>query len=86
MQTQFFKFKSNLHYNVVVTPKQVLAGEFRIRGLAPERHSFEETSQWWRAVGDTESDLSCPGFEPRVSLLLCSPDRLNNWLEIGTKK
>ena len=26
---------------------------------------FEEMSQWWRAVGNTVSDLTGPRFEPR---------------------
>ena len=37
------------------------------RGLEPGQHSFEETSQRWRAVGYTLSDLTGPGIEPRTS-------------------
>ena len=35
-----------------------------LRGLAPEQHSSESTSQRWRAVGDTVSDLTGPGIKP----------------------
>ena len=30
------------------------------------QHSSEETSQRWRAIGDTASDLTCPGIEPHI--------------------
>ena len=36
-----------------ITPKRVTSGGAHLRGLAPELHSSEETSQRWRAVGDT---------------------------------
>ena len=39
----------------------------RTIGLAPGRHSSEETSQRWRVVGDTVFDLTGPGFEPQIS-------------------
>ena len=45
--------KSNLHYTRGITPKRVTSGGTHLRGLAPGRHSSEETSQRWRAVGDT---------------------------------
>ena len=35
-----------------------------LRDLVSGRHSFEETSQRWRAVGDAVSDLTAPGIEP----------------------
>ena len=38
-----------------------------IRGLAPGQHSSEETSQRWRAVGGTVSDLTGPGTESQTS-------------------
>ena len=31
------------------------------------QHSYEKTTQQWRAVGDTTSDLTDPGFEPQTS-------------------
>ena len=38
-----------------------------LRGIAPGEHSCsEETSQRWRAVGDTVPDLSGPGIEPQT--------------------
>ena len=45
--------KSNLHYTRSITPKRVTSGEAHRRGLAPRQHSSEETSQRWRAGGDT---------------------------------
>ena len=35
-----------------------------LRGFAPEQHSCEETSQQWRAVGDTACDLTDPVIKP----------------------
>ena len=35
----------------------------RLRSLAPGPHSTEETSQRWRAVGDTALNLNDPGIE-----------------------
>ena len=49
----FHQNKSNLHYTSGITPKRVTSGEAHLRGLAPGLHSSEETSQRWRAVGDT---------------------------------
>ena len=51
-------FKSNLHYAPGITSKRVTSGGVHLRGLAPEQHSSEETSQRWRDVGDTVSDLT----------------------------
>ena len=45
--------ESNLHYTRGITPKRVTSGGAHLRGLAPGLHSSEETSQRWRAVGDT---------------------------------
>ena len=58
--------KSN-HYIRDITAKRVTSGEVHLRGLAPGQHSSEETSQRWRAVGDTVSDLTDPGIEPQIS-------------------
>ena len=55
---------SNLHYTRVCTPKRVTSCEAHLRDLAPGQHSSEETSQRWRAVGDTMFYLTCPGIEP----------------------
>ena len=46
-------FLYNLHYTRWNTPKRVTSGGAHLRGLAPGLHSSEETSQRWRAVGDT---------------------------------
>ena len=48
-----FKIKSILHYTHVIAPKRVTNGDARLRGLSPGLHSSEETSQRWRAVGNT---------------------------------
>ena len=60
------KKKSNLHYTRGITLKRVTSSGAHLRGLAPGLHSSEETSQWWRAVGDT-ADLTGPGIEPQTS-------------------
>ena len=52
-RTDKIKSKSNLHYTRGITPKRVTSGGAHLRGLAPGLHSSEETSQRWRAVGDT---------------------------------
>ena len=45
--------KSNrLHYAGGITLNRVTSGGDHLRGLAPEQLSSEETSQWWRVVGD----------------------------------
>ena len=59
--------KSNLHYAPSIMSKRVTSGGVHLRGLAPGQHSSEETSQRWRVVGDTVSDLTDPGFEPGTS-------------------
>ena len=59
--------KKNLHYTRGNMPKRVTSGGVHLRGLAPGQHSFEETSQRWRVVGDTASDLTGPGREPQTS-------------------
>ena len=45
--------KTNLHYSRGIAPKRVTSGGAHLRGLASGQHSSEETSQRWRAVGDT---------------------------------
>ena len=45
--------ESNLYYTRGITPKRETSCGANLRGLAPGQHSFEETSQRWRAVGDT---------------------------------
>ena len=58
--------KSNFYYNLDITPKRVTSGGIPLRGSAPAQHSSEETSQWWRLVGDTVSDLTDTGIEPKT--------------------
>ena len=38
----------------------------RNMGLALGQHSSEETSQQWRAIGDTMPDLTGPRIEPEI--------------------
>ena len=46
-------FKSNHHYTRGITSKRVTCRGIHLRGLASGQHSSKETSQRWRAVGDT---------------------------------
>ena len=55
-------------------PKRVASGGTHLLGLPPEQHSYEETSQPWRANGDTVSDLS----GPRIKLQTFRTDISNN--------
>ena len=51
-----------------ITPKRVPSGGTqRLRGLAPGQYRSEETSQRWRAVGDTVFDFTGPVVEPQIS-------------------
>ena len=43
----------NLHYTRGIMPNRVASGGAHLRCLAPGQHSSAETSQRWRAVGDT---------------------------------
>ena len=43
----------NFHYIRRITPERVTSSGANLRCLAPGLHSSEETSQRWRAVGDT---------------------------------
>ena len=42
-------------------------GGVHLGSLAPVQHSFKETSQRWRGVGDTVYDFTCSEIEPKVS-------------------
>ena len=56
---------SNRHYTRGITAKRVTSGGIHLRNLAPGQHSSEETSQRWRAVDDTLSDLTGQVIEPK---------------------
>ena len=58
--------KSNLHYTRGITLKRATSGGAHFRSLAPGQHCSEETSQQWRGVGDTVTDLTSPGMEPET--------------------
>ena len=45
--------KSILHYTRDITPKRLTSGVAHLRGAVLGPHSSEQTSQRWRAVGDT---------------------------------
>ena len=47
------QIKSKLNYTHGISRKRVTSGGAHLRHLAPRLHSFEETWQRWRAVGDT---------------------------------
>ena len=64
-------YKSNLHYTRGITLKRVASGGAYLRSLASGQHNSEETSQRWRTVGDTVSDLTEPGFESQTSRTDC---------------
>ena len=59
--------KSTLYYSRGITPKRVTSGGIHLLGLSPGLHSSEETSQRWRVVRDTVSDLTALGIEPKTS-------------------
>ena len=67
MVTSNTTIKVNLNYTHGITPKRVKSGGAHLRSLAPGQHSSGESSQRWRAVGDTVSNLKVPGFEPQTS-------------------
>ena len=58
--------KSNRHYTRVITPKRVTSDGAYFRGLALGQHSSKETPKQWRAVSDTVSEMTGPGFEPQT--------------------
>ena len=49
-----------------ILQKRVTSGGAHLHDLAPGQHSSEETSQRWRAVGDTVSGLTDPRIEPQT--------------------
>ena len=73
MAAHKFFFKSNLHctpfIKLAAVPKHMVAsGEVRPRVLALGQHRYEETSQRWRAVGYTVSDLTGLEIEPQIAI------------------
>ena len=71
--------KSYPHYTLGVTHKRVTSCGPISAALAPGRHSSEETSQQWRVVGETMSDLIGPGIESQTSHT--NSDVLNHYLK-----
>ena len=57
--------KSLLHSRYYT--KRVASGGAHLRGLTPGLRSSEETSQRWRAVGDTVYDLTGAEIKTRTS-------------------
>ena len=72
MAAHKFIFKSNEIFTVLVSlnslqyRSMVASGGVRPRVLALGQHRSEETSQRWRAVGYTVSDLTGLGIEPQI--------------------
>ena len=72
MAAHKFFFKSNQIFTVLVSlnslqyRSMVASGGVRPRVLALGQHRSEETSQRWRAVGYTVSDLTGLGIEPQI--------------------
>ena len=62
-----FKSKSDLHYTRDIAPKRVTCDGAHLRSLAPGKRSSEETSQQWRIVGDTVSNLTYPRIKPMIT-------------------
>ena len=72
---------SNFYYTYGITPKRVTSGGAHLRGLAPGQYSFEETSERWRVIGDTASDLPGPGNRTptsRTDSIIVLPTELSN--------
>ena len=68
VSTDMLSSKSKLshHYTRGITPKRVTSDGIHLHDLAPGLHSSEETSQWWRVVGDNVSDLTGLGIAPKT--------------------
>ena len=62
--------KSNLPCARGITPRCATSGRAHLRDLAPKQRSSEETSRRWRAVADSESDLTGPVIEPETFALI----------------
>ena len=55
------KIKSSLYSRYSF--KRTMSGGIHLRGFAPRLHCSEKTSQRWRIVGDTVSDMTGPWIE-----------------------
>ena len=58
--------KSNLYYIRAITLNRVTSGWAHLRSVAPGPHSSENKVELWRAVSNTVSDCTGPGFEPQT--------------------
>ena len=58
-------FGVQFYYAHGIAPKYVMTGRVYLCGLAPGQHSFEETSQQKRAVGDIVFDLMTRDSNPK---------------------
>ena len=66
-QKNFFLIKSNLIYTRFIKFAEVpKRGSEQPRGVSPGQCRSEKTSQRWRAVGYTISDLTSLGIEPQT--------------------
>ena len=67
VQVLFKVILPKFHHTRGITRKHVASGAVHLHDLAPGQHSFEKTSQRWRAAGDIVSVLSNPVIEPMTS-------------------
>ena len=78
------KNESNLHYTRGITRKHETGGGAHLRGLAPGLHSSEETSQRWRAIGDTVPIWPTRKSNPRPPApTACTLSNWANGMSIG---
>ena len=77
-----FRKKSNQIFITLTVAKRVTSGGAHLRGSAPGLHSSEETSQRWRAVGDTVPIWPTRDLNPRPPALTAYA--LSNWANIIT--
>ena len=75
------KIQSSFSRNI--TPKHETNNEADLRDIAPGQHSFENTSQRWRAV----DDMTARESNPRSSALItkCLTTELTGWLRETAK-
>ena len=59
--------KRNLQYSRGIAPMCVTRGEAHLLDLETGQHSSEETTQRWRAVGDTVPNMTGPAIKLRTS-------------------
>ena len=61
-----FRKKSNLYNTRGITSQHVTSDRIPLHGFPLGRNRSEETSQWWRAVGENVFTLIWPEIEPQT--------------------